>query len=167
MLWTNTRNVRGTTYLPIRSPPSSNLAILPVQFSPSFSSNSRGQINPEAVMIGGQDGLIRPFTFSTPFLPQSERALVWYASGLNRFEMCMLILVWQAFSPVTVISTGIGLLLSVCILDRFVWAVVTPTSHRQPRMLERAKTPLSTSLSALRCISDGSRSIQRCQRPWR
>ena len=167
MLWTNTRNARGTTYLPIRSPPSSNLAILPVPFLPSFTSNSRGKISPEAVMIGGQDGLIRPLTFSTPFLPQSERALVWYVSGLNLFEMFMLILIWQAFSPVTVISTGIGLLLSVCILDRFVWAVVTPTSHRQPRMLERAKTLLSTFLSVLRCFSDVSRFIQMCRRPLR
>ena len=164
---TNTRLARGTTYLPIRSPPSSNPAILPVQFSPSFSSNSRGKISSEAVMIGGQDGLIRPLTFSTPFLPQSERALVWYASGFNLFEMCMLILIWQVFSPVTVISTGIGLLLSVCILDHFVWAIVTPTSHRQLRMFEQARTPSSTSLSALRCISNVSRFIQRSRRPRR
>ena len=128
MPWTNIRNGRRTTYLLIHSPLNSNLAILPVRFSPSFISKSSGQIGPETVMIGGQDGLIQPLTFSTPFLPQSERALVWYASGLNLFETCMLILIWQAFSPVTVIFTGIGLLLSVCILDRFVWAAVTPTS---------------------------------------
>jgi hypothetical protein len=82
--------------------------------------------------------------------------------------ICTLIFIWQAFSPVTVIFAGIGVLLSVCILlDHFVRTIVTPTYLRRPRMLGRAKTPLSTSLSALRCFSDVSRSILRCRRPRR
>ena len=59
MPWTNTRNVLKTTYLCIRSPHNSNLAILPVRFSHSFSSKSRALIIPEVVMKGGHDGWIR------------------------------------------------------------------------------------------------------------
>ena len=59
MPWTNTRNVLKTTYLCIRSPHNSNLAILPVRFSQSFSSKSRALINPEVVTNGGHDGWIR------------------------------------------------------------------------------------------------------------
>ena len=83
MLWTNTRSGLRTTCLHIHSLPSSNLAILPVPLSPSFISKSRDQISPEAVMNGGQDGLIQQSTSSMLFLPHLERALVWYTSALN------------------------------------------------------------------------------------
>ena len=168
MPWTNTRNGRRTTCLHIPSPSSSNLAILPLRFSPSFISKFRDQISPKAVMNGGQGGLIQPSTSFMFFPPHSERVLVWYVSGLSLSGICTFILIWQAFSPATVIFSGIGVLLSVRILlNSFVLAILTPTSPRQPRMLEQAKTFLSTFLSALRCFSDVSRSIRRCRRPQR
>ena len=168
MPWTNTRNAPSAIYLHIRSPPSSNLAILPVPFLPSFSSKSRDSISPETVMNGGQTGLIRQSTSFLLLLPPLERALVWYASGLSSSEMCTLIFIWQVFSPATVIFSGIDVLLSVrTLLIGFVWAIVMLTPLRQLRILGQAKTFLSTSLSALRCFSIVSRSIRRCRQPRR
>jgi hypothetical protein len=40
------------------------------------------------------------------------------------FEICMLIFVLQAFSPATVVFAGIGVLLSVSILNTFAWVVL-------------------------------------------
>ena len=40
-------------------------------------------------------------------------------------EVCTLIFIWQVFPPANVIFTGIGVLLSVGILDNFVSAIVT------------------------------------------
>ena len=49
-----------------------------------------------------------------------------------------LIFTSQLFSPASVIFAGVGILLSVCILYMFVWAVVTHTSLRQLKMFEQA-----------------------------
>ena len=79
MLWTNIRSAQRATCLRIRLPSSSNLAILRAPFFQSFSSKSESWISPEVVTNGGQDGLIRPLTFSTLYLRLLERVLVWYA----------------------------------------------------------------------------------------
>jgi hypothetical protein len=74
----------------------------------------------------------------------------------------------QLFSPGSVIFAGVGVLLSVCIITNFVWAIIIILTHlRQLRMSEQAKTLLSTSLSGSRCFSDASRSTQKCDRPWK
>jgi hypothetical protein len=87
---------------------------------------------------------------------------------MNVSEIYTLIFAWQVFSPANVIFAGIGVLLSVCIyLDGFAWTIVMPRSLRQLRALARAKTLFSTSLSALKCFSGVSRSIQKYPRPWR
>ena len=42
--------------------------------------------------------------------------------------ICFLIFMLQLFSPASVIFAGIGVLLSVCILINFTWAIITHTS---------------------------------------
>ena len=42
-------------------------------------------------------------------------------------EICTLILIWQVFSPASVIFAGIGVLLTVCILNNLVWGIITRT----------------------------------------
>ena len=39
---------------------------------------------------------------------------------IHLFKICLLILVWQLFSPASVIFAGVGVLLSVCILYIYV-----------------------------------------------
>ena len=86
------------------------------------------------------------------------------SQDMNSPESCNLIFIWQVFSPANVIFAGIGILLSVCTLfGSLMWAIVTPLSLRGIRMLEQAKTPSSTSLSALKCFSDVSRCTQKCR----
>jgi len=50
---------------------------------------------------------------------------------MNSSEICVLIFIYQVFSPAKVIFAGVGVLLSVCILrvllNKFVWAIVTST----------------------------------------
>ena len=41
--------------------------------------------------------------------------------------ICTLILIWQVFSPASVIFAGIGVLLTVCILNDMVWGIITRT----------------------------------------
>ena len=79
--------------------------------------------------------------------------------------ICFLIFMWQLFSPASVIFAGVGVLLSVCILINYAWAIITHTSLRLLKMFEQAKTLLPTSLSGLGCFSDASRSTQKCGRP--
>jgi hypothetical protein len=79
-------------------------------------------------------------------------------------EICALIFIWQVFSPTSVIFAGIGVLLSVRILNNVVWSIITRTFLRQLRMFGRAKTPLLTSSSASRCFSDVSRCTLTCRR---
>ena len=71
----------------------------------------------------------------------------------------------QLFSPASMIFAGVGVLLSVRILDDFVWAIVTYTFPRLLKMFEEARTLFSASLSALKCFLDVSTSIQKCGRP--
>ena len=59
-----------------------------------------------------------------------------------------LMFICKVFSPANVIFSGIGILLSVCILLlAFVWAFVTPKIFRQLRILGKAKKLLPTSLN--------------------
>ena len=79
---------------------------------------------------------------------------------------CILIYIWQVFSPGTVIFAGVGVLLSVRILLNVYRAVnMTPASHRRLRMFEKAKIRSSIFLSALKGFSDDSGSTQQCSRP--
>ena len=80
-------------------------------------------------------------------------------------RICTLIFIWQAFSPATVIFAGIGVLLSVCILDNFASDSVTHNIFRRRRGFEQVKRLLWTSLNAWRCFSDGSRCTRKCRRP--
>ena len=80
-------------------------------------------------------------------------------------RICTLIFILQAFSPATVIFAGIGVLLSVCILDNFACDGVTHTFFRRRRVFEQVKRLLWTSLNAWRCFSDGSRCTRKCRRP--
>ena len=57
-------------------------------------------------------------------------------------KFCILIFIWQAFAPANVIFTGIGVLLSVCILDYLAPAILTNTFIRRLRMFVQAKTLL-------------------------
>ena len=68
----------------------------------------------------------------------------------------------QVFSPANVAFAGIGVLLSVCILNNLVCDIVTQLFLRQPKMLGQAKSPSWTSSSALKCSSDVSRCTQKC-----
>jgi hypothetical protein len=76
-------------------------------------------------------------------------------------EVGSLIFMWQLFSPASVIFAGVGVLLSVCIPVNFAWATVTHSPLRQLKMFEQVKTLSLTSLSALKCFSDVSRSTQK------
>ena len=53
-------------------------------------------------------------------------------------EAWSLIFMSQLFSPASVIFAGVGILLSVCILDIFALTVVTHASLRQLKMFEQA-----------------------------
>ena len=75
-------------------------------------------------MNDGQSGSIRPLAFCL-LSPRQSELLAWYDMRLS--EICTLTFIWQAFSPSTVIFAGIGVLLSVCILDNCVWDTVTHT----------------------------------------
>ena len=59
-------------------------------------------------------------------------------------EIWALIFIWQVFSPASVIFAGIGVLLSVRILNNLVRGhyagIITRTFIRQLRMFGRAKT---------------------------
>ena len=44
---------------------------------------------------------------------------------IHVFKFCILIFIWQLFSPASVIFAGIGVLLSVCIFDNLVCDIVT------------------------------------------
>ena len=77
----------------------------------------------------------------------------------------ILISMWQVFSPASIIFAGVGVLLSVRILNTLAWDNVTHISIRRPRILERAKNLSSTSLATSKCFSDASRSTQKCDRP--
>ena len=89
------------------------------------------------------------------------------SEDMNSSEICILIFIWQAFSPANIIFAGFGILFSVCILlGSFMGDIVTPVSLRQLRILEQAKILSSTSLSALKCFSDASRYTQKCHRLW-
>jgi hypothetical protein len=79
--------------------------------------------------------------------------------------ICFLIFMLQLFSPASVIFAGIGVLLSVCILINFAWAIITHPFLRLLKMFEQAKTLLSTSLRGSGCFSDASRFTQKCGRP--
>jgi len=60
---------------------------------------------------------------------------------MNLSDISILIFIRQIFSPAEVVFAGVGVLLSVCIhLNKILWAIVRPTSLRQLRMLEQAKT---------------------------
>jgi hypothetical protein len=72
---------------------------------------------------------------------------------------------WQVFSPANVIFAGIGVLLSVCILNNLACDIVTHTFFRQRRMFGQVKTLLWTSSSALKCFSDVSRCTRKYRRP--
>ena len=64
------------------------------------------------------------------------------------FEIRILILILQVFSPAKAIFAGIGVLLSVCILlNTLVRIIVIRAVLRQPRTFARAKT------LSLRCLS--------------
>jgi hypothetical protein len=80
-------------------------------------------------------------------------------------EVCTLIFIWQVFSPASVVFAGIGVLLSVCTLNKLVWNIVTHTFLRQLRMFRQAKLLLWTYLSASRVFSDVSRYTRKCRRP--
>ena len=59
---------------------------------------------------------------------------------MNLSDICVLIVIQQAFSPANVVFTGVGVLLSVWILlNKILWAIVTAPSLRQLRMFEQAK----------------------------
>ena len=65
----------------------------------------------------------------------------WYASLLpaTQFsEIYSLIFMSQLFSPASVIFAGVGVLLSVCILNNLAWAVVTHGSIRQPKHINQS-----------------------------
>jgi hypothetical protein len=70
-------------------------------------------------MNDGQNGLIQPSMSSLLSLRQLEQVLAWYVKDMRLSEVCILILIWQVFSPASVVFTGIGVLLSVCILNKF------------------------------------------------
>jgi hypothetical protein len=60
--------------------------------------------------------------------------------NMNSSDICILIFIRQVFSPAKVVFAGVGVLLSVRILlNKILWAIVTPPSPRQLRMLEQAK----------------------------
>ena len=77
-------------------------------------------------------------------------------------RICTLIFILQAFSPATVIFAGIGVLLSVRILNDLACAIVTHTSLRRRRMSGPAKIRLWTYSNGSRCSSD----VSRCTRRW-
>jgi hypothetical protein len=87
------------------------------------------------------------------------------AQNMHLSEICSLIFMWQVFPSSNLIFAGFGVLLSVCILINFAWAIVTHASFRQLKLFEQAKTLLSTSLSDLKSFSNVSRSTQQCRRP--
>jgi hypothetical protein len=59
--------------------------------------------------------------------------------NINFSDVCILIFIRQVFSPANVVFAGVGVLLSVCILlNKILWAIVTPPSLRQLRMLKEA-----------------------------
>ena len=136
---------------PIHSPHRFRHVTLLETFSSSYRSKSKGWTNPGVPMNDGQSGSIRP---STSYLlsPRQLEPLAWY--DMRSSEIYTLIFIWQAFSPSTVIFAGIGVLLSVRILDNFVCDTVTHTIVRRRRMSGQAKTRLWTSLNALKCSSD-------------
>ena len=80
-------------------------------------------------------------------------------------EVRSLILMWQLFSPASVIFAGVGVLLSVRIIINFTCATVTHGSLRRLKMSGQAKKLLSTSSSGLKCFSDDSRFTQKRDQP--
>ena len=78
-------------------------------------------------------------------------------------KICTLMSVWQAFSPATVVFVGIGVLLSVRILNNLAWAILIRTIFRQLRKSGRAMKLFWISLSASRCFSDGLRCTLKCR----
>ena len=54
-------------------------------------------------------------------------------------EICTLIFIGQVFSPTSVVFAGIGVLLSVCILNKLGLDIITHTFLRQLRMFEQAR----------------------------
>jgi hypothetical protein len=59
---------------------------------------------------------------------------------MNLSDIWILIFTRQVFSPAKVVFAGVGVLLSVCILlDKILWAIVTPPFLRQLRIPEQAK----------------------------
>jgi hypothetical protein len=72
----------------------------------------------------------------------------------------------QAFPPANVIFAGVGVLLSVSILNNPIGlCIITRTSLRHLRILELVVMLLSTFLSASKCFSDESRFTQKRSRP--
>ena len=71
--------------------------------------------------------------------------------------------IWQVFSPTNVIFTGIGVLLSVSILNILAWVTVTHIFLRQLRMFGQPKTLLPTFLIASRCFFGVSRCTPKCR----
>ena len=72
-------------------------------------------------MNDGQSGSIPLYTsFSNS--PRQLELSAWYDMHLS--EICTLIFILQAFSPATVVFAGIGVLLSVCILDNCVCGIL-------------------------------------------
>ena len=55
-------------------------------------------------------------------------------------EIYSLIFMSQLFSPASVIFAGVDVLLSVCFLNNFPWAIVTHGSIRRLKTLEQATT---------------------------
>ena len=80
-------------------------------------------------------------------------------------EVYTLMFMWQAFPPAKVIFTGVGVLLSVSILNNFTWAIITSTFLRQSRTFGLAKIHLSTFLSVSNWFSDDWRFTPKCSRP--
>jgi hypothetical protein len=113
-------------------------------------------------MIDGQNGLIQP---STSFLlsPRRLELLAWYAQGHVLILDLDSNIIWQAFSPATVVFAGIGVLLSVCIIIILAWVILTHAVLRQLRTFVQAKTLFWMSLSALNCSSDVSRHTPKCR----
>ena len=140
-------------YAHIHSPPSSKPASLPVPFMLSFKSKSWSTDERWTKWLIPNVNVL--YAFST---------ILGAGVGLVCLTACAC-MGSQLLSPASVIFAGVGVVLSVRILDDFVWAIVTYTSHRPLKMFEEAKTLFSASLSALKCFFDVSRSIQKCGRP--
>ena len=158
MPWIRTKSAQRRICVIIHSPSSYKTANLRIPFLLFLNNN---WISPGVPMSDGLNGSIRRYTCFLPF-PRQLEPLAWYE--IRSSEISALIFIWQAFSPTTIVFAGVGVLLSVCILNNIAGAVVTHGSIRQLRMFEQVTTLLSTYSSEWKSSFDVSRSTQKRNR---